>query len=391
MTDPLEPSAAAGRAALLEDMHLPEFGTLRGVSRRRLRTRLLTVAAIAVVAALALVVGGVRAIRTEPIGGGPIVAKTIDRAGQVGGCAFHPLTEKVIFYVFYADDGCLPDESTGLSYAVTTDGGQHWKLYEAPRDDPSCIDIVPVGPHDVMMCGYITHDDGVTWVERPGPGPDVAAIPPGWLAIPTSPDRNVLIAVNPRTGQQARLANGGAIGPSTPSEAPILAPDGSLWVVQRPGYTPGTGRISPDRGRTWRPVVLPAPFQQTPVISMTTTDGRTGYAITTDGPKAAAVFRTTDGGATWSTVRRGVTEPVGANLLPGPGTAVIGTGASLPTISTDGGLSFRPLPGATGSRMERTPLGIYILTRDDGTETRQAQIAGASLRFNTVKAPPGTR
>ncbi|WP_163507550.1 hypothetical protein [Fodinicola acaciae] len=385
MTDPLETQAAAGRSALLEDMRLPAFDTLRGASRRRrLHNGLLAAAAIVVVAAVALI-ATFRPHTGRPEGGA-IVAKTIEKPAQVGRCSFHPLSEKVIFHVFYAYKGCLPDEATGLSYAVTTDGGRHWKLYEAPVDDPTCIDLVPVGPHDAMMCDYITHDDGVTWVKRPGPAADVPSIPAGWLAIASGPDQNVLTAVNPRTGEQARLANGSAIGPSTPSEAPILAPDGSIWVVQRPGYTPGTGRISPDRGRTWHSVVLPAPFQKTPLLSLTTTDGRTGYALTADGTKAWALFRTTDGGATWSTVRRGITDVTG-NLLPGPGTAVIEAGDGPPRISTDGGRTFRPLPDTTGTYMERTPTGVYVLRKDGEASTKEVQIAGPSLRFSTVKSP----
>jgi hypothetical protein len=388
MTDPLESRAAAGRSVLVQDIRLPAFETLNSAGRRRrIRGRLLVVAAVAAVAAVALVLtGGVTILQPAPIapdGGspvrGPIVAKPATATASSAACMFFPVTDQVIFFFFYQDKPCDVDES-GVRYAVTTDGGQSWRLYVPPSDDGSCAGLMVIGPHDVLMCGYVSHDNGATWADQPGQAADVEAVPAGWRLF--VPDNGKMTAVNPRTGQFAQLANqpdSAAVPP------PVLAPDGSLWVVNHIHGDFGPVRISRDRGRTWFRARMPSPFQES-IASMTTGDGRTGYAIADDGHSGTALLRTTDGGVTWSIVKRHDTT-IGGALLPGPNGSVLAPGSNTTLISTDGAATFRPVPGIPGTP-ERNPNGTYSI---EGGMIGGAHIwvASSSLHFAKITAPPG--
>ncbi|WP_163505988.1 hypothetical protein [Fodinicola acaciae] len=349
--------------------------------------RKLGIAAAAVVALAVVIAGFVMAVRPAAVVAdtavpvhGSVVTKQIQPPARSYPCMFFPVTDKLVFHLFFLGGPCDVDDD-GLHYAVTADGGRTWRYYQAPGQRGSCVGIRPLGPHDALMCDYVTHDDGRSWSRRPGAA-TVDAVPPGWLVWPSIGDNAVLTAINPHTGQEAQLAGRGGIGMVTDDQAPILAPDGSLWLVERTTPNGGTARISPDRGRSWRPVLLPAPFQRTPVESLITTDGYVGYAMTRDGLTGLAIFRSSDGGRSWTTVRRHVTDSL-SDLLPGPGGSVVSNANGRPVISTDGCRTFQPIPGAIGS-LSRTKLGEYVL--GDG-DFRQVSVSGPSLTFTTINAP----
>ena len=109
-----------------------------------------------------------------------------------------------------------------------------------------------------------------------------------------------------------------------------------------------------DGGQTWTPFTVRGVRPQD--VSIAPTDGRTWYAVTTDGPEESGkrvVQRTRDAGATWearsTVVNRAAAAPqVGPNpdslvqaayALPGCGFVCEGTLARM-TVSADGGLTW---------------------------------------------------
>jgi hypothetical protein len=203
----------------------------------------------------------------------------------------------------------------------TSDGGRNWTAIPSPADnvpgEANRVDAVTPTGGVVLGSGntrYASPDGGLHWRTLPprgAPGPAVEAIPAGW-SLDTDGTR--LSAVDPVTDQVRPLSHqppGGAAGSSWP-------PGGGPLVVAS-GY--GTGlrlTYSPDRGRTWRPVPMPAGAHG--VIASVLTDPvseRIYLALADDQGRLTSLWRQDHVGATaW--VRVPIPPEVSAD--PNPGT-----------------------------------------------------------------------
>ena len=104
---------------------------------------------------------------------------------------------------------------------------------------------------------------------------------------------------------------------------------------------------STDRGRTWSVRATTGGVQPFTVVARSATDA---YALTHDG-RSARVYRTGDGGATWTPASE---LPVDADLLsfaagPDGSLGVLAGGPGAVWTSGDGGDTFAPGPALTGA------------------------------------------
>ena len=192
----------------------------------------------------------------------------------------------------------------------------------------------------------ITRDAGATWADLLTTVTDVDAFPPSAVPLACGGCLPTLrpMAVDPVTGEVFKLAH----------DLPVIylphavstGADGSLWAVAAVANPPGGQGFaesvirSTDRGRTWSVRATTGGLQPFTVVARSATDA---YALTHDG-RSARVYRTGDGGATWTPASD---LPVDADLLSfaaGPdGSLGVLAGTRLWT-SSDGGDTFTPGP-----------------------------------------------
>jgi photosystem II stability/assembly factor-like uncharacterized protein len=186
----------------------------------------------------------------------------------------------------------LPFTPDGTVLGLAALGSRVWLLGTRAGDVSSGSDVLAR-----------SRDGGRSFVT--GRGPCVAGL--GGELSPTS--AHVVWAVCP-TGLEAaawRSTDGGRTFRQvrTPplANAAVLAPASrNTAVLARNGAGPRLLRTT-DGGATWRAASTPGPVVYIPWIGFT--DARVGAAIVQTTPEVQALWRTTDGGEHWSTVRLG--------------------------------------------------------------------------------------
>jgi photosystem II stability/assembly factor-like uncharacterized protein len=185
----------------------------------------------------------------------------------------------------------LPFASDGSPLALVAHGASLWLLGSRPSAGPSATDELAR-----------SNDAGRTFVS--GVGPCVPGL--GGELAPTS--TRVVWAVCPTgmLGGAWRSTNGGVSfarlrTPQLVNAAQVAPASESTAVLER-----GVGaRLlrTTDGGKTWR--VTKTPGRGADVIWVGFTDARVGAALVQTRTEATMLWRTADGGASWSTVRIG--------------------------------------------------------------------------------------
>jgi photosystem II stability/assembly factor-like uncharacterized protein len=140
-------------------------------------------------------------------------------------------------------------------------------------------------------------------------------------------------------GWSARGANAIAIHPKDPNRVLGVAGNSGDWKAEW-GKPPHGVYLSTDKAASWKPV-LPRLEGHGGAVAWDTRDANTAYYLPRDG----GLFRSTDGGMTWTEInntvgdaRLAVQEGTGAIFLAGHGKKTVGLWRS-----ADGGKTFTPL------------------------------------------------
>ncbi|MEU0560158.1 hypothetical protein [Dactylosporangium sp. NPDC006015] len=287
--------------------------------RRRARQRWAAAAAgglTALVVAVVVAVAGSGAPQSGPAGTesprpsapGTTAVPAVGIQGPVAGEGKH-------LYVQWAPFQCENMSKYGCPGRLlgSDDNGATWtERYSGIVDDISAPAPGVVLAHfdgESVDVKHVSTDGGRTWkLVRPVEG-TVGTVPAGgWATCTderreqdyTGPYRCGLRGVDPRTGEARTLANQPDIRPDTVLSTPVGA---GLWV----GGTAPDGRlglaVSHDGGQTWRTRVFAESDPADPgIVSVATVDGTSAYAVVTTGqPRRVLMYRTTDGGQTWTT------------------------------------------------------------------------------------------
>lgn len=365
---------AVARTEVMNQARLPAWDKINERARdRRLRTRT-SFAAVAVI----LLAIGVTAL--PAIGGqrGTIAATAEMIPAEANRCAVYAATEKETYVVYGGGRYCA--RGADFFYARTVDGGRTWQTRRVPAEancGAAVPTVTPLASGIAVMCRLITHDSGDSWDPTPAGEPPVDAVPPGWMILPYTSVATIdgrLTAIDPATGRSALLAHslalpGGELALIKDTGWPRLNADGSIWATTSDGAW-ACGRISLDRGRTWR-TVTPAG----PQSDLVTLDGRVGYVMKHADGNDAQILRTTDSGRTWHPVANAPRFP---ELLAIPGGGLIGFGVSSSVgLSADGGRTFHRIDGISGP-VERIATGSYVVDHgaavsDDGVHYQSIQ------------------
>jgi hypothetical protein len=310
-------------------------------------------------------------------------------------CQVLPASPRVTYLVMRAGD-CRG--GSGLKFVTTPDDGVRWRTFDLPNlpsSNPQAAPATVLDEDTVVIPGYITHDGGRSWqpfqtkLEAP-----IESVPPRWVVMPayfyalSIQDRG-LAAVDPQTGRIQPLAHRPA-----PNDRVTEARDGSFWT------TPGDRGIavSHDRGRSWTSFTLPE--KDTTWPSVTSFDGRVGYAVSAGTPsQQTTIYRTDDGGAHW---RQWSTPAVRNLVFPEllPNGSLVGiswyqgiNGAPM-MLSTDAGRTFHArYPGQLFQWVHRMPGGGYVAEGVTGQGTAAIRwftaVSADGVTFREVRLPDG--
>jgi len=286
-------------------------------------------------------------------------------------------------HAFALTGACRRGPAVTCSYELrsSSDGGRTWQTRPAPlipvaAEAGFSADLTTLGPRSVLIVDrgrrWFSTDAGRSWrAVRLSSGRTVPEVPPGATLVGSCPpgfaatagcDRPVA-ALDPRTGQRSGLASQPRLLAASATDRATTARDGSLWISGIQAGKPAIA-VTRDRGRSWRTVPLAAPTTPLIGVSVLTHDGRTVYAFVRARAPAgvtvknslAAIWRATDGGASWHRVRPRFpgAQPdsaLGLALLPG-GRLLVTTEefdrANL-RYSDDGGRQFVRSPGPAPS------------------------------------------
>ena len=279
--------------------------------------------------------------------------------------------------------------------AVTADRGRTWRKLPLPgAERQSSVLLVhgstvlaahdiprPEGSYDPRKLPAPTYwsstDGGATW-RRPAPR-TVEALPTGW---PVRAEGNGLVAVDPATGDVARLTSPRSRLPRFVLDAPPAAGIWTLDVEDEPMPSPvPTGsftlrswpvaKVSMDGGRTWETRQLPEPIRGSGEegVSLSrkmlfTNDGRTVYA-SEKRRNSIRIHASGDGGRTWAA--GAVVELNGPllSVLPVGDRTLIVEGLHGTYRSTDRGRTFTRVGPALGARGHAIPGGYTIPTNNN--------------------------
>lgn len=306
---PLDPDVVAA------DLRPPPLADLARRARRRTRRRRITGAA-AVTATLAAAVALTGPFWPEeprpPAATASPQASTVPTESTkyvspdlVGPVERHLLTVPLdrVTAVAVEQTGCR------ITIRLTTDAGRTWtrpggpptRLSQCEQVDDLQISytILDTRSYRFTIAGlsWFTTDAGRTWTEPP-PDRVVDAFGPGqpgtYMNCVNGCDRPR--AVDPGTGGLLTLRNGPPFDRLT--HAVWAADPNTLWAVSEPaGSGPARASHSDDSGRTWSaPRDLPA----TGGVDLVAVDSRRAYVSVFTSEPRFAVYRTDDGGATWT-------------------------------------------------------------------------------------------
>jgi photosystem II stability/assembly factor-like uncharacterized protein len=258
-----------------------------------------------------------------------------------GSDLFHPLEASQPFggdggdtIVDHANADNVITEYTSLSPAVTTTGGRGWS--DATPGDPSPLFIAPISPDRANRTDLYAGGEFL-WKSTAGFGTG----PSSWAKLADTGAGDSISAIDVRSGKG------------------YAAWCGPCW----PGYVSETGfrrGLIANTGAGWKAVTLPAAFPNRYIsgvaVDPADTSGRTAY-VTLSGyarhwmvgpsdPGVGHVYRTTDGGSTWTDV-----SGTGAgHLVDAPANDVEVVGNRL-VVATDVGVYVSGLPGGSWARV----------------------------------------
>ncbi|MBO0870529.1 MAG: exo-alpha-sialidase [Micromonosporaceae bacterium] len=237
---------------------------------------------------------------------------------------------------------------------ATADGGHTWKQRPTLPADPATkdagVNLVP--GHSLMFWvddeGHLalgswnrrywtSADGGLTWRES-ATLRDIG--PAGSLATFDPHNRLTFLATQPPGGLPAK------------DERRLVVPatDGSFWAACPTG---GCVNVTRDHGATWRESTVDRSPQVDWVDWVATYDGRTVYAsVRSNG--VSRLYRSTDGGITWSTVLS-LPKPSSSGL-------VLPNGDLLTVEASEQSTVYRLKAGAsTLDRPAGAPAGLYLI------------------------------
>jgi hypothetical protein len=268
--------------------------------------------------------------------------------------------------------------------AASADCGRSWRKLPLPAaEQPLGVVMVhgravlaeDMEPRDDARPEYWSSvDGGATW-RRPATR-DVDALPPG---RPVRAERNAIVALDPATGDLARLAYAKSGGwqdlfvLDTPPDAGIWALDSEAEPLPSPRPTGPVvlrsrpvARVSMDGGRSWEIRQLPKSADGISLNSpkLSTDDGRTVY-VSEKRKDSVRIHASTDGGRTWQA--RAVIDLDGPmlSMLPVRDRTVIVEGPHGTYRSTDQGRTFTRVGPSLGSRGHAIPGGYAIPTNNN--------------------------
>ena len=334
----------------------PELAHVTGRARQRSVRRRMQVGAVAAVVAVSV---AVPVLRTLPETQRPAVA----------------VPASMTFDVDFADPGhayalgsdCAePEGGCVLALFASADGGRSWEERELPEGreryslgeltvldaDRLIIDRVP--ERDMRVTRIVSSDRGRGW-EDGLLGGVAASAPLGsgasirGVCLGEATDGGCLLGIG------AMSPDGDQVRPA-PAQPPLVEPvvgrsatgGGRFWAV---GVDRGTGRwtiaVSDDSGRTWMttPVAVPGEPSMNDAWAVVEADGvmyATMQGSIAKGPYGLlAVFRSTDGGATWTNTFRATPDTVlqavmGTPVATSDGRLLVYSAATGTYESTDG-------------------------------------------------------
>jgi hypothetical protein len=393
---PLDVQLARGRTDLLDRIGQPPLDRIQHRAARRRRRRRNAAGG----ALLALAVAGTLLIRPwagvvdpapPPVAGTPPAGPIYTAAGiTINGLTETGLTDiaGTISDVEFTDPDhgylvaeCASTTPCPASVARTSDGGVSWQPTELPgaTRGQTGLDLIAFPGGRLVVIGdtaYTSTDNGYTW--RPGTGTSVDTSG-RVLARPDDRLRLQPAAAGGAGGcggtiqvwQSAQLADGGSVSPGRISVcwvAPEATADGAWWIG---GTQDGqaVAAVTRDGGTTWTQAPLDAPAGEVGSVQVAVL-GRHAYAAVL-GPDGTirALFRSTDGGRTFSRTSTGT--PVG-----GPGRLA---GSLVPLL--DG----RLLVAGTDNRWYVSADDGHSFTRANGTLPavgRLARTASGYVAYN---------
>jgi len=230
---------------------------------------------------------------------------------------------------FYMEDLGAGAGSNWVAIYATTDGGANWTAVfsHEPGTAEGAGDLPGGGmksgmtfrdttngwvtgniPMENYMYLYQSTDGGHTWNLQPGPVPtDFGTVFAGTYP-PTFFGNDGIMPVT-LVGNVTNLviytsSDGGANW--TPSPAPVAnAGRGELvdFVSPQDGFAWATGRfaVTHDGAQSWETVTPSIPFGDN-FASMDFVDTTTGWVLTMDADSHSSLYKTTDGGTTWTTL-----------------------------------------------------------------------------------------
>ncbi|MDQ3790805.1 MAG: glycoside hydrolase [Actinomycetota bacterium] len=366
-------------AALRDDLHgsitPPELVRLTARARQRTTRRRMQIGAVAAVVAVSVAVPVLRALPDDHRPATP------------------PLPDSMTIQLDFADtdhgyalgsDCPVPEGSCTLTLFATTDGGRTWERRPLPDHDKrySLGDVSVLGADRVVLsrvsekkqwARVVSDDGGRTWHDASaGPAAAPAPIPDGtWLQTVCVGDEQD--AAGCRIGVGTLSEDPERVAPA-PSQPPLIEPvigrsateGGRYWAA---GVERSSGRwaisVTSDGGRTWQTtrVSLPGEPAMIDAWSVVENDGvmyATLQGSIAKGPFGLlAVFRSTDGGVTWTNTWRATPKTVLQAML---GSAVATDDGRLLVYSATTG-THESTDGRTFTRSEVTIPGEVQWTR----------------------------
>jgi photosystem II stability/assembly factor-like uncharacterized protein len=256
----------------------------------------------------------------------------------------------------------------------TADGGKTWRRLPIPgtekldfRDvdavDEKTAFVLSIGPGDASRI-YKTADAGATWVQQfvnkdPKAFFDAMAF---WdakrgVAVSDSVDGQFVVLTTNDGGRTWTRVDAARLPPALPNEG-FFAASGTNVATIRPNHVwIATGAASESRvirssdgGRTWSAARTPiSAGPSAGIFSIAFSDAQHGLVVGGDyKAESAAVDNaaiTSDGGATWTTVAglSGFRSVV--SYLTRDGRSAIAVGPTGADHTTDGGKTWKPIPG----------------------------------------------
>ncbi|MFI7679020.1 hypothetical protein [Actinophytocola sp. NPDC049390] len=371
----LDSKLAALRDDLHESISPPEMAHVTARARQRTTRRRMQVAAVATVVAVSVAVPVLRALPDDQQPAKP------------------PLPDSMTFQLDFADpdhgyalgsDCVEPDGPCTLALFATADGGRTWERRSLPDGDKryalgdvSVLDADRVRLDRVsgqkQWARVVSDDGGRTWrAATAGPPAAPAPIPDGAWLQPVcvgeeQDDSGCRLGVGAVSRDPARVA-------PAPTQPPLIEPvigrsateGGRYWAA---GVERSSGRwaisVTSDDGRTWSTtqVTLPGEPAMNDAWSVVENDGvmyTTLQGSIAKGPYGLlAVFRSTDGGVTWTNTWRATPKTVLQAMLGAP--VATDDGRLLVYSAATG--TYESGDGRTFTRSDRRLPGEVLWTR----------------------------